>query len=169
MNEVQKAYRVIGLEPGTALDLIKKHYRQLAMVWHPDRMANSSAKTAAEEELKKINHSFDIFRKHFEKHHRPSGPCNCRAEPSQEKTNGAYERRRHEEEARRKDEERRRAEQESRQKEAETRQRAEQARQAAEESARRAATEAAQRATSMEAENLKSAVSHQEKLKDEEL
>lgn len=169
MNEIQKAYRVLGLEPGTALDLIKKRYRQLAMVWHPDRMANSSAKIAAEEELKKINHSFDILRKHFEKHHRPSGPCDCRAEPSQAETNGAYERRRREEEAQRKDEERRREEQEARQKEAEARRRAEQARHAAEESALRAAAEAAQRAASMEAENLKTAVSHQEKLKDEEL
>jgi len=55
MNELHKAYQALGLEPGAALDIIKRRYRRLALVWHPDRMSSADAKREAEEELKKIN------------------------------------------------------------------------------------------------------------------
>jgi len=80
MNELHKAYQAIGLEPGAAFDTIKRRYRRLALVWHPDRMSSADAKREAEEELKKINNHFERLKKHFESEHK-SGPS-CRCQPA---------------------------------------------------------------------------------------
>jgi curved DNA-binding protein CbpA len=79
MIALHNAYQVLGLEPGTSFESIKRRYKQLVMVWHPDRMQNDSGKRGAEEELKKINHAFDALRDHFEKHHRQDPSCDCQA------------------------------------------------------------------------------------------
>jgi len=80
MNELHKAYTVLGLEPGAPFETVKRRYRRLALVWHPDRMTNADAKREAEEELKKINNNYEKLRKHFEADHR-SGPS-CRCQPA---------------------------------------------------------------------------------------
>ncbi|MFN8552528.1 MAG: DnaJ domain-containing protein [Candidatus Obscuribacterales bacterium] len=80
MNELHKAYQALGLEPGALFETIKRRYRRLALVWHPDRMTNAEAKKEAEEELKKINNMFEKLKKHFESEH-PSGPS-CRCKPA---------------------------------------------------------------------------------------
>lgn len=80
MNELHKAYQTLGLEPGTLFDVIKRRYRRLALVWHPDRMTNKDAKREAEEEIKKINNMFEKLKKHFDSEHR-SGPS-CRCQPA---------------------------------------------------------------------------------------
>lgn len=80
MNDLHKAYHVLGLEPGTQFETVKRRYRRLILVWHPDRMTRSDAKQDAEEELKKINNSFEKLKKHFESEHK-SGAC-CRCQPS---------------------------------------------------------------------------------------
>jgi hypothetical protein len=80
MNELHKAYQALGLEPGAAFDTIKRRYRRLALVWHPDRMYSADAKREAEEELKKINNTFEKLKKHFESEHK-SGPS-CRCQPA---------------------------------------------------------------------------------------
>jgi cation transport ATPase len=80
MNDLHKAFTVLGLEPGAPFDMVKRRYRRLVLVWHPDRMTNVEAKREAEEELKKINNSFDKLKKHFETEHK-SGP-RCRCQPA---------------------------------------------------------------------------------------
>ncbi|MBK9142713.1 MAG: J domain-containing protein [Candidatus Melainabacteria bacterium] len=80
MNELHKAYQALGLEPGAAFDTIKRRYRRLALVWHPDRMSSPDAKRETEEELKKINNYFEKLKKHFESEHK-SGPS-CRCQPA---------------------------------------------------------------------------------------
>lgn len=80
MNELHKAYQALGLEPGATFDTIKRRYRRLALVWHPDRMSSADAKLEAEEELKKINNFFEKLKKHFESEHK-SGPS-CRCQPA---------------------------------------------------------------------------------------
>src|SRR5579885_962472 len=80
MNDLHKAFTVLGLEPGAPLEMVKRRYRRLALVWHPDRMTNAETKREAEEELKKINNSFDKLKKHFETEHK-SGP-RCRCQPA---------------------------------------------------------------------------------------
>ncbi|MBZ0185225.1 MAG: J domain-containing protein [Candidatus Obscuribacterales bacterium] len=63
MNEIHKAYSVLGLEPGAPFEAVKRRYRKLVLVWHPDRMSNSDAKREVEEELeeelKTINSMFE--------------------------------------------------------------------------------------------------------------
>lgn len=73
MNELHTAYRVLGLEPGTSFDAIRRRHRRLAPVWHPDRMTNADGKREAEEELKKMNNYFDKLKKHFDGQNK-SGP-----------------------------------------------------------------------------------------------
>jgi DnaJ-class molecular chaperone with C-terminal Zn finger domain len=78
MNELHKAYQALGLEPGALFDTIKRRYRRLVLVWHPDRMSGADAKREAEEELKKINNMFEKLKKHFENEHTSGPSCRCK-------------------------------------------------------------------------------------------
>jgi len=78
MNELHKAYQALGLEPGALFETIKRRYRRLALVWHPDRMTNADAKKEVEEELKKINNMFEKLKKHFESEHTAGPSCRCK-------------------------------------------------------------------------------------------
>jgi len=80
-EKLQKAYFVLGLEPGTPLDKITRRHKRLIMVWHPDRFPTADGKKDAEEELKQINNAKDDLKNHFEKNHKASGPCDCKASP----------------------------------------------------------------------------------------
>lgn len=154
MNELHKAYQALGLEPGTQFDTIKRRYRRLALVWHPDRTTSADAKREAEEELKKINNMFEKLKKHFESEHTSGPSCRCKPAAAGPPPNNSHsaagnqktgpkpssgpteaERKRQEEEATRKrTEERQRqaAEAEASQQAAEAAQRAQQKHQAAE-------------------------------------
>lgn len=142
MNELHKAYNALGLEPGAPFETVKRRYRRLVLVWHPDRMTNADAKREAEEELKRINNSFEKLKKHFESEHKSGTSCRCQPAaagpppPGSQDTSGnrggtkssgpTEEQRRQEEEATRK-------------------RNAERERKAAEEAAARRAAEAAQK------------------------
>lgn len=80
MSDIHRAYQALGLEPGAPFDTIKRRYRRLALVWHPDRMSSAEAKQEAEEELKIINNNFERLKKHFDSEHN-SGP-GCRCQPA---------------------------------------------------------------------------------------
>lgn len=84
-EKLQKAYFVMGLEPGAALDKITRRHKRLIMVWHPDRFPTADGKKEAEEELKQINNAKDDLKNHFENDHKASGPCACKppGNPSQ--------------------------------------------------------------------------------------
>lgn len=77
MNALHRAFQVLGLEPGTAFPQVKKRYRRLVVVWHPDRMNNEEAKREAEEELKKINDAFEKLKNHFDSQHSEGPGCAC--------------------------------------------------------------------------------------------
>lgn len=79
---LQKAYVTFGLEYGSSFEAIKRRYKRLIMVWHPDRFPNADGKQDAEDELKRINDAKDKLFAHFEKNHRESGPCSCREQPN---------------------------------------------------------------------------------------
>ncbi|CCQ65345.1 hypothetical protein CWATWH0402_3474 [Crocosphaera watsonii WH 0402] len=38
MKEIERYYRVLGLEVGASLEDINEAYRDLAFIWHPDRL-----------------------------------------------------------------------------------------------------------------------------------
>jgi len=80
MNELHKAYAVLGLDAGSSMESIMRRYKRLIMVWHPDRAPTPEHKEFAEEELKKINNAKDILTKHFGSggDHKANG-CDCQA------------------------------------------------------------------------------------------
>lgn len=86
MNKIQAAYQKLGVAPGSSLDVVKKRYRQLAMVWHPDRMPTPEGRRTAEEELKQINNAFDSIKKHFDSDHRQGPNCECQSNASNQQT-----------------------------------------------------------------------------------
>lgn len=88
MNKVHAAFQKLGVAPGASLDAVKRRYRQLAMVWHPDRMPTPDGRRVAEEELKQINNAFDCIRKHFEFEHRQGPGCACQPAATQSATGG---------------------------------------------------------------------------------
>lgn len=158
MIELHKAYHALGLEPGAAFDTIKRRYRRLVLVWHPDRMTSADAKREAEEELKKVNNMYEKLKNHFENEHTSGPSCRCKpaaagppSNNSQTKTTNQQtksssssgpseaERKRQEEEATRKrtaERERQAAEAEAAQRATEAAQRAQQKYQAAEDAIR---------------------------------
>jgi len=77
-EKLQKAYFILGLEPGAPMDKVTRRHKRLIMVWHPDRFPTADGKNDAEEELKQINNAKDDLKAHFEKGHKPSGPCACK-------------------------------------------------------------------------------------------
>jgi curved DNA-binding protein CbpA len=140
MNDLHKAYHALGLEPGAPFEIVKRRYRRLALVWHPDRMTNADGKREAEEELKKINNNFEKLRKHFETQHKSGPSCRCQPAaagppPNNSAGGGANQKRREEEAARKRTEERHRqtAEAEAAQRAAEASGRADEKQKAAEE------------------------------------
>ena len=40
MDDIRRAYKILGLYPGSSQAEVKSAYRDLAQVWHPDRFAH---------------------------------------------------------------------------------------------------------------------------------
>jgi hypothetical protein len=78
-NELYQAYVILGLEPGSSLEAILNRYRQLIMIWHPDRVTSEEQKKFAEAELKKINNAKDILVAHFGSGIHTTADCVCRS------------------------------------------------------------------------------------------
>jgi hypothetical protein len=67
-----RAYRVLGLAPGSSKDDVRQAYRDLAQVWHPDRFShNERLEAKAQKNLKRINEAFEVL-KNYEPP--PGGP-----------------------------------------------------------------------------------------------
>lgn len=169
MNALHKAYQVLGLDPGTAFESVKRRYKRLVMVWHPDRMQNDAGRREAEEELKRINAAYDTLKNHFENQHAAGASCACRPtatgrshqkEPygsgaqSGNKAGGEQNRNPEDEARRRHEERRRKAEEESRQAAAEAARKADAQRQASDAS-KRAAEEVLKQAKALKEEKLR--------------
>jgi hypothetical protein len=58
-SDIERAYKVLGLHPGASPDEVKRAYRDLAQVWHPDRFAhNSRLQQKAQQNFRRINEAF---------------------------------------------------------------------------------------------------------------
>jgi hypothetical protein len=58
-RSLTRCYRILGLLPGASESDIKKSYRDLAQVWHPDRFAHDPRlQSKAQDNLKRINDAF---------------------------------------------------------------------------------------------------------------
>lgn len=65
MDSVQDALNVLGLGLEASADEIHQAYRDLCMVWHPDRFPNESrVRQKAEEKLKQINGAHRVLQEH---------------------------------------------------------------------------------------------------------
>lgn len=64
MKELAQWYRVLGLEFGASWEEVNQAYKDLAFIWHPDRIPtdNPRLQEKAEEKLKEINHARDQLR-----------------------------------------------------------------------------------------------------------
>jgi curved DNA-binding protein CbpA len=64
MHELDHYYRVLGLEPGASLKEVNQAYKDLAFIWHPDRIPKDNPRLVqkAEEKLKEINQARDSLR-----------------------------------------------------------------------------------------------------------
>ncbi|UCG89202.1 MAG: J domain-containing protein [Gemmatimonadota bacterium] len=61
--DLSRAYKVLGLYPGASKDELKRAYRDLALVWHPDRFEhNERLAQKAERNLKRINEAFALLK-----------------------------------------------------------------------------------------------------------
>lgn len=59
MNEIYQYYKILELEPEASLEEVKKAYRDLVKVWHPDRFSdNQRLQKKANEKLGEINAAY---------------------------------------------------------------------------------------------------------------
>ena len=64
MNEIEKCYRLLDLEPGATLEEVNQAYKDLAFIWHPDRIPKDNPRLIekAVAKLQAINHARDQLR-----------------------------------------------------------------------------------------------------------
>ena len=72
----EQALKVLELHAGASFQEIKQAYRDLAVVWHPDRFARHDARLRekASERLKEINTAYDVLRSYDDGPSRPNEP-----------------------------------------------------------------------------------------------
>ncbi|MBW4660483.1 MAG: pentapeptide repeat-containing protein [Drouetiella hepatica Uher 2000/2452] len=66
MSDLERYYTVLGLEPGASLEEVNQAYRDLAFIWHPDRMPKDNVRLQekAQEKLKDLNEAREKLRSH---------------------------------------------------------------------------------------------------------
>ncbi len=71
-SDSRRYYQILELEPGASAEEVNQAYKDLAFVWHPDRIPddNPRLKAKAQDKLKQLNEARGFFRTHFR--HRPS-------------------------------------------------------------------------------------------------
>lgn len=58
-SDINHAYEILGLEPGASQAQVKRTYRKLVKIWHPDRFLDQKQKQEAEEKIKLINVAYN--------------------------------------------------------------------------------------------------------------
>lgn len=65
VQQVDSAYKILGIEPDVTDDEIKKAYREMAKKYHPDKVAylGEDVRKSAEQRLQEVNEAYDKIRK----------------------------------------------------------------------------------------------------------
>lgn len=72
-NEIKQCYQILEVSLGASFQEIKKAYRELCFVWHPDRFSEEQTdlKNKAHEKLQKINNAYQLLKEYHQKN--PNG------------------------------------------------------------------------------------------------
>ncbi|NJM74034.1 MAG: DnaJ domain-containing protein [Scytonema sp. RU_4_4] len=64
MSELEQYYRILELEPGATFEEVTQAYKDLAFVWHPDRLPkdNTRLQEKAQKKLQEINEAREKLR-----------------------------------------------------------------------------------------------------------
>lgn len=83
-NDLQRCYRTLEVEPSATFADVKRSYRTLVRVWHPDRFAHEPAlEQKAQEKLKQINLAFELLELFFADNASNPGPSQEEAKTPQ--------------------------------------------------------------------------------------
>ena len=66
MRQLERYYRILEIEPGASIDEVNQAYKDLAFIWHPDRIPadNERLREKAQRKLQEINEARDKLRSH---------------------------------------------------------------------------------------------------------
>ena len=81
---LSEAYRVLELDENASLDEVKRAYKLLAAVWHPDRFGSARLKAEGEAKLKQINEAYELLTRHIESGGAGPSPGNAGPEDASE-------------------------------------------------------------------------------------
>ncbi len=56
---INDAYSILELKPGASPTEVKRAYRKLVKIWHPDRFSHPQKKQEAEQKIKQINEAYN--------------------------------------------------------------------------------------------------------------
>lgn len=92
MNDSQYYYQLLELAPGASQEAVNQAYKDLAFVWHPDRMPddNPRLKEKAEDKLKGLNEARQFFRDYFRQTATQGASQTAQAQPSQTAQNTGF-------------------------------------------------------------------------------
>lgn len=65
VGNIEAAYRILGIDPNTTNEEVKKSYRRMANKYHPDKVAHlgEELRQLAEEKFKKVNEAYHTIKK----------------------------------------------------------------------------------------------------------
>ena len=60
IDDIDQLYEILGLKPGASQDEVKRAYRDLVRVWHPDRFSHDTRlQKKAQEKMGEINRAYE--------------------------------------------------------------------------------------------------------------
>ena len=62
-NSLNRYYSILGLETNSSLEVVKKAYRDLAKIYHPDKVRNKDSKEKAKQQFQAITEAYETIKK----------------------------------------------------------------------------------------------------------